>query len=186
MPPMWRDVASPSGLKEASAYDGTPPVRSGIMAASSARQKHSSTPAAATPNMIGTAAAPSPTTSAGASPVTRMTPARPMTNAPHQLVPRCRLTELVTSATMPPLRLAWSALAHEGDLCRRISTSGLRHCYMPINDASGPAQETRPRTAAMRTLGPTVGERSAGGRTWPRGRGSGRNYAEVVTDDPVL
>jgi hypothetical protein len=35
-------------------------------------------------------AAPRLCTANGAMPVTRMTPARPMTKAPHQFVPRCR------------------------------------------------------------------------------------------------
>ena len=37
------------------------------------------------------ALAPMPCTAYGAMPVTRIVPARPMTNAPHQLVPFCSL-----------------------------------------------------------------------------------------------
>jgi hypothetical protein len=40
--------------------------------------------------MSGIAAAPSDVTITGAIPVTRMVPARPMTNAPHQFVSRLR------------------------------------------------------------------------------------------------
>src|ERR1700739_1256393 len=66
------------------AYVGDPPERSGIIAASSAKNRHSSQPLRVTRNVTGTAAAPSEVTITGAIPVTRIVPARPMTNALHQ------------------------------------------------------------------------------------------------------
>src|SRR5262245_32497436 len=63
-----------------------PPVRSGIIAANSARQKHKITPAAVTSTKSGIAAAPMLCTAKGATPVTKIVPASPMTKAPHQLV----------------------------------------------------------------------------------------------------
>src|ERR1700730_11593411 len=150
-PPMWRDVVLPSGAKHTSAYDGSPPVRSGIIAASSARQKHRTTPAAATANIIGTAAAPRPCTAAGASPVTRIVPASPITKAPHQLVPFCRPTVVVVSATVPPLLLAelpapqgastgggypWVGLPSTTTLTRR-SGSDARRGQEPLEQQAG-------------------------------------------------
>src|ERR671935_705473 len=70
------------------AYDGEPPVRSGIIAESSARNRHRSQPLNVTMTMLGIDAAPTDVTITGAMPVTRIVPASPMTNAPHQLVSR--------------------------------------------------------------------------------------------------
>src|SRR5258705_7106503 len=60
-----------------------------MTAASSAANRHSRTPIAVAIAISGTAAAPSACTAGGAMPVTRIGPARPITNAPHQLVPLC-------------------------------------------------------------------------------------------------
>ncbi len=59
------------------------------MAASSARQKQRITPAAVVKKNNGIDAAPMLWTASGAMPVTRMVPASPMTNAPHQFVFFC-------------------------------------------------------------------------------------------------
>src|SRR5438445_13819566 len=72
-------------LKAGYAYEGEPPVRSGIIADSSARNRHRSQPLSVTMTMLGIAAAPIDVTITGAMPVTRIVPASPMTNAPHQL-----------------------------------------------------------------------------------------------------
>ena len=70
------------------AYEGEPPVRSGIIAESSARIRHSRYPVIVMTTITGIAAAPSDVTITGAMPVTRIVPARPITNAPHQFVSR--------------------------------------------------------------------------------------------------
>src|SRR5262249_52343828 len=70
------------------AYDGDPPVRSGIIADSSARKRHRSQPLSVMMMMLGIDAAPTEVTITGAIPVTRIVPASPMTNAPHQFVSR--------------------------------------------------------------------------------------------------
>ena len=75
-------------LKAGYAYEGDPPVRSGIIAESSARNRHRSQPLSVTMMMLGIAAAPTDVTITGAIPVTRIVPASPMTNAPHQFVSR--------------------------------------------------------------------------------------------------
>src|ERR1700756_5192319 len=75
-------------LKAGYAYDGEPPVRSGIIAESSARKRQSSQPLRVTMTMLGIEAAPTDVTITGAIPVTRIVPASPITNAPHQLVSR--------------------------------------------------------------------------------------------------
>ena len=59
--------------------------------ASSAANRHSNTPIAVASAIIGTAAAPRACTAGGSIPVTRIGPASPITNAPHQLVPFCKL-----------------------------------------------------------------------------------------------
>ena len=59
-------------------------MRSGIIADSSARNRHSSQPLTVITKMTGIDAAPSSVTITGAIPVTRIVPARPMTNALHQ------------------------------------------------------------------------------------------------------
>ena len=61
MPPTCLPQKSPSGRNVSNAYDGRPPARSGIIAASSARQKHSTTPTAVRIANIGIAAPPSVT-----------------------------------------------------------------------------------------------------------------------------
>src|SRR5437868_10052517 len=75
-------------LKAGYAYDGEPPVRSGIIADSSARNRQRSQPLSVTMTMLGMDAAPTAVTITGAIPVTRMVPASPITNAPHQFVSR--------------------------------------------------------------------------------------------------
>src|SRR2546430_8902982 len=67
-----------------------PPVRSGHIVASSARHRHRKQPAIVITPIRMIPSAPVPCTTYGAMPVTRIVPARPMTNAPHQLVPLCR------------------------------------------------------------------------------------------------
>src|SRR6266852_9170636 len=68
------------------AYDGEPPVRSGIIAESSARSRQSRYPVSVMMMITGIAEAPSAVTMTGAIPVTRIVPARPITKAPHQFV----------------------------------------------------------------------------------------------------
>ena len=67
---------------------GEPPVRSGIIAESSARNRQSSQPVRVMKTVTGMEAAPELVTMTGAMPVTRIVPARPMTKAPHQPVSR--------------------------------------------------------------------------------------------------
>src|ERR1700722_1134778 len=73
-----------------------PPVRCGSSAASSPIHRHTISPITTTRAMAGMAAAPMEETAKGTMPVTKMVPARPMTTAPHQLVPR--LNDVATSA----------------------------------------------------------------------------------------
>src|SRR5437899_12624709 len=75
-------------LKAGYAYDGEPPVRSGIIADSSARNRQRSQPLSVTMTMLGMDAAPTEVTITGAMPVTRIVPASPITNPPHQFVSR--------------------------------------------------------------------------------------------------
>src|SRR5215467_13871503 len=90
-PPMCRAVVSPvHGRNDSVANDGMPPVRSGHIVASSARQKQRKQPAIVITPMRMMASAPVPCTAYGAMPVTRIVPARPITKAPHQLVPLAR------------------------------------------------------------------------------------------------
>src|SRR5215831_1953778 len=82
-----------------------PPVRSGHIVASSARQKHRKQPASVMTPMRMMPSAPVPWTTYGAMPVTRIVPASPITKAPHQLVPLRRPiseTEPSIEATTPP------------------------------------------------------------------------------------
>src|SRR5690242_17954533 len=82
-----------------------PPVRSGHIVASSARQRHRKQPAIVITPMRMMPNAPVPWTTYGAMPVTRIVPARPMTKAPHQLVSLRRpVSGSVPSieATIPP------------------------------------------------------------------------------------
>src|SRR5215469_6218653 len=67
-----------------------PPVRSGHTHASSARQKHRKHPAMVITPIKMMPSAPVPCATNGAMPVTRIVPARPITKAPHQLVPLYR------------------------------------------------------------------------------------------------
>src|SRR5215469_3531066 len=79
-PPMCRAVVLPvHGLNDSVANDGMPPVRSGHMVASSARQKQRKQPAIVITPMRMMASAPVPCTAYGAMPVTRIVPASPMT-----------------------------------------------------------------------------------------------------------
>ena len=64
------------------------------MAASSARQKHKITPTPVTPKKSGIDAAPMLCTAKGATPVTRIVPARPIMKAPRQSVVFCNSPEL--------------------------------------------------------------------------------------------
>src|SRR3954454_8462270 len=77
---------SPRGRNVSNAYEGRPPARSGIAAASSARQKQSTTPTAVRIANSGIDAPPSATSAKPTSPMMRIVPARPITNAPHQFV----------------------------------------------------------------------------------------------------
>src|SRR5690348_5428857 len=82
-----------------------PPVRSGHIVASSARQRHRKQPAIVITPIRMMPNAPVPWTTYGAMPVTRIVPARPMTKAPHQLVSLRRpVSGSVPSvvATIPP------------------------------------------------------------------------------------
>src|SRR3984957_16291737 len=83
------------------------------MAASSPMHRQTANPTTETMMMAGMAAAPMACTANGTMPVTRITPARPMTKAPHQLVPRCR--EVATSGVAPVVSvLMWLLLAGSG------------------------------------------------------------------------
>src|ERR1700677_2835144 len=93
-----------------------PPVRCGSSAASSPMQRHTMRPMITTRAMAGMAAAPMEDTAKGTMPVTRMVPARPITKAPHQLVPRLR--EVATSGGLVTCSLmCGSPLGWEGS-CR--------------------------------------------------------------------
>ena len=65
--------------------------------------RHTISPITETRMMAGMAAAPIAWTAKGTMPVTRMMPARPITKAPHQLVPRW--SEVATSVGGPPVTL---------------------------------------------------------------------------------
>ena len=77
-------------------------MRSGIIADSSARKQAQQPARERDEDDHGIDAAPSSVTITGAIPVTRIVPARPITNAPHQLVvlrePAARVVELVVAA----------------------------------------------------------------------------------------
>src|SRR5258708_25171055 len=77
-----------------------PPVRCGSKAANSPMHKETISPITTTSAIAGMAAAPMAATAAGTMPVTRMVPARPMTKAPHQLVPL--LSDVAISVGGPP------------------------------------------------------------------------------------
>src|SRR5215472_6475215 len=99
---MWRAAVLPtSGRNDSVANEGMPPVRSGHIVASSARQKQRKQPASVITPMRMMPSAPTPWTTAGAIPVTRIVPASPMTNAPHQLVPLAR----PCSGTVPSIEV---------------------------------------------------------------------------------
>src|ERR1700691_5019788 len=76
-----------------------PPVRCGRRAANSPMHRQTIRPMMTTRAIAGMAAAPMEETANGTMPVTRMVPASPITNAPHQFVPRLR--EVATSAGGP-------------------------------------------------------------------------------------
>src|ERR1051326_8845594 len=95
-----------------------PPVRSGHIVASSARHRQRRHPAIVITPIRMMPSAPVPWTTYGAMPVTRIVPARPMTNAPHQLVPLTR----PFSGIAPPVPVtAAIALAFRG--CRRVDAA---------------------------------------------------------------
>jgi hypothetical protein len=89
------------GWNDAVVWDGTPPLRSGMTAASSATKMQSTTPIAVAPANNGMAAAPRAWMAGGSSPITRIGDASPMTNAPHQFVFRCK-REPVSDIYHPP------------------------------------------------------------------------------------
>ena len=108
VPPICRATLSPtSGLNDSVANDGIPPVRSGQIVASSARHRHRKQPAIVITPIRMMPSAPVPCTTYGAMPVTRIVPARPITNAPHQLVP---LARPFSGAAPPTLSTAVIAL----------------------------------------------------------------------------
>ena len=98
-----------------------PPVRCGKRAASSPMHRQTIKPMITTSAMAGMAAAPMDETANGTMPVTRMVPARPITNAPHQFVPRLR--EVATSAGAP-LTAVPSSLMSSSPPCGPVSSVG--------------------------------------------------------------
>src|SRR5579862_1436256 len=72
-------------------------------------------PITTTSAMAGIAAAPIEETAKGTMPVTRIVPASPITNAPHQLVPRCR--EVAISAPEPLVTVASSLMCSSPHMC---------------------------------------------------------------------
>src|SRR5215472_6598266 len=105
---MCRAVVLPThGRNDSVANEGMPPVRSGHIVASSARQKHRKQPAIVITPIKMMPSAPVPCTTYGAMPVTRIVPASPITKAPHQFVPLARpFSGRVTSvlAISPPFQ----------------------------------------------------------------------------------
>src|SRR5215469_2387047 len=88
---MCRAAVSPTnGRNDSVAYPGMPPVRSGHMVPSSARHRQRKQPKTVITPISRMPSAPVPCTTKGAMPVTRIVPARPITNAPHQFVPLTR------------------------------------------------------------------------------------------------
>src|SRR5277367_4899332 len=85
-----------------------PPVRCGRRAANSPMQRQTIRPMTTTRAMAGMAAAPMDETANGTMPVTKMVPASPITNAPHQFVPR--LSEVATSTGGPLTALPCSLM----------------------------------------------------------------------------
>src|SRR6516225_5503821 len=97
-----------------------PPVRSGHIVASSARQKQRKQPAIVITPMRMMPSAPVPCTTAGAMPVTRIVPASPITKAPHQFVPLARPFSgnvPSTVAICSPLLPIQGGAAGAGQLC---------------------------------------------------------------------
>src|SRR5215469_18144310 len=105
---MCRAAVSPTrGRNDSVAYPGMPPVRSGHIVPSSARHRQRKQPKTVITPISRMPTAPVPATTTGAMPVTRIVPARPITNAPHQFVPLTRPfsgTNPSTAAMAPPLR----------------------------------------------------------------------------------
>src|SRR3989442_689307 len=100
-------VLPTSGRNDSVANEGMPPVRSGHIVASSARQKQRKAPAIVITPIKMMPSAPVPWTTKGAMPVTRIVPARPITKAPHQFVPLVRPfsgSVPSTVAIAPPLQ----------------------------------------------------------------------------------
>ncbi len=80
-------------------------MRCGIIAANSARNRHSSQPVRVMTMVTGIDAAPSVVTITGAMPVTRIVPARPITKAPSHPVSRfklCSVCSILSPASGPP------------------------------------------------------------------------------------
>src|SRR5579859_5418264 len=113
-----------------------PPVRSGHMQPSSARHRHSTRPKTVLMPIAQIAVAPMPCTTYGAMPVTRIVPARPMTNAPHQFVP---LTRPFSGIASSGFSIAAIAAALRGGLEQGEVAAGL-----PVADHRVPGLEFLP------------------------------------------
>src|ERR1700728_2505768 len=96
-----------------------PPVRCGRSAANSPMHRQTIRPMMTTSAMAGMAAAPMDETATGTMPVTRMVPASPITNAPHQFVPRLR--EVATSAGGPVTAVPCSLMCSSPQGARVLS-----------------------------------------------------------------
>src|SRR5580693_565123 len=86
-------------------------------------------PITTTSAIAGMAAAPMEETANGTMPVTRMVPARPITNAPHQFVPRLR--EVATSAGAPLTAVPSSLMSSSppcGLVCQWAIGRAVRRC----------------------------------------------------------
>ena len=144
VPPMCRATLSPtSGRNDSVANDGIPPVRSGQMLASSARHRHRKQPAIVITPMRMMPSAPVPWTTYGAIPVTRMVPARPITNAPHQLVP---LVRPVSGPAAAPSALLTVAIAlpfrpSAGTLKPGAWPGRAGGCWKPVRRRAGVRQK---------------------------------------------
>src|SRR5690242_6533446 len=127
------------------AYVGEPPVRSGIIAESSARSRQSRYPVIVMTTICGIAAAPNDVTMTGAIPVTRIVPARPITNAPRQLVslrrppPATSAGASLADAIHPPSIAGGAAGAAPRRVCnhcheRRASPAAMLRRVSAINE----------------------------------------------------
>src|SRR6266487_5032613 len=141
---MCRDAVSPtSGRNDSVAYPGIPPVRSGHIVASSARHRHRKQPAIVITPIKMMPSAPVPWTTYGAMPVTRIVPARPITKAPHQLVPLCR----PVSGSAPSIVATAPPYVCCGDSsCRRCGPSEEREVTLdfPVAHPGVPGAELVP------------------------------------------